>query len=275
MSGGNTEKQIMVLQDFKSTVLCCTPSYSLYIAEVAAEMGVDLEALPLRVGVLGAEPWSGDMRDEIEHKLKVSARDIYGLSEIIGPGVSAECDAKNGLHIFEDYFIPEIIDPETMQVLPPGEKGELVITAVGKEALPMIRYRTKDITRLMYEPCSCGRTLVRMERVTGRSDDMLIIRGVNVFPSQIESVLLQIEGVEPQYQIVVCREGSLDQMDVQVEVTPSLFTDELSRMEHLRNTIRQKIKDIVGVTCEVTLVEPKKIERSMGKAKRVIDKRKA
>jgi phenylacetate-CoA ligase len=275
MSGGNTKKQIMIMQDFGSTVLTSTPSYALFLAETAEEMGVDFKGLKLRVGVFGAEPWSDNMRREIEGKLNISAIDIYGLSEVIGPGVASECEeAKSGLHVFEDHFIPEIINPETGEVLPHGKKGELVFTCITKEAFPLIRYRTRDISALHPEPCRCGRTLVRMDRVSGRSDDMLIIRGVNVFPSQIESVIMEIEGLEPHYMIIVDREGSLDTLEVQIEVNEKLFSDEIKALEAMEKQIAKDLKEMLGVTAKVTLVEPKTIERSMGKAKRVIDKRK-
>ncbi|MEA3544245.1 MAG: phenylacetate--CoA ligase [Thermodesulfobacteriota bacterium] len=274
MSGGNTKKQLMIMQDFGSTVLTCTPSYSLYLAEVAAEEGIDIRKLKLKVGIFGAEPWSEKMRQEIEAKLNIKAIDIYGLSEILGPGVGIECiEAQNGLHIWEDHFIPEIINPETGEVLPDGEKGELVITTITKEGIPLIRYRTRDITRLLKEPCICGRTHARIERLSGRSDDMLIIRGVNVFPSQIESVLFNVEGIEPHYQLIVERDGNLDTLEVQVEVNEQTFSDEIKILQGLSNTIRKDIKDLLGVTCKVRLVEPKTITRSEGKAKRVIDNR--
>jgi len=274
MSGGNTKKQLMIMQDFGSTVLTCTPSYSLYLAEVAAEEGINIHRLKLKVGILGAEPWSENMRQEIEAKLNIKAIDIYGLSEIMGPGVGIECiEAQNGLHIWEDHFIPEIINPETGEVLPDGEKGELVITTITKEGIPLIRYRTRDITRLFKEPCICGRTHARIERLSGRSDDMLIIRGVNVFPSQIESVLFNIDGVEPHYQLIVERDGNLDTLEVQVEVNEQTFSDEIKVLQGLSNKIRKDIKDLLGVTCKIRLVEPKTITRSEGKAKRVIDNR--
>jgi len=274
MSGGNTKKQLMIMQDFGSTVLTCTPSYSLYLAEVAAEEGIDIRKLKLKVGILGAEPWSEKMRQEIEAKLNIKAIDIYGLSEILGPGVGIECvEAQNGLHIWEDHFIPEIINPETGEVLPDGEKGELVITTITKEGIPLIRYRTRDITRLIKEPCICGRTHARIERLSGRTDDMLIIRGVNVFPSQIEAVIFAIDGVEPHYQLIVERDGNLDTLEVQVEVNEQTFSDEIKVLQGLSNKIKKDIKDLLGVTCKVRLVEPKTIARSEGKAKRVIDNR--
>ncbi len=274
MSGGNTKKQLMIMQDFGSSVLTCTPSYSLYLAEVAAEEGIDIRKLKLKVGILGGEPWSEKMRQEIEEKLNIKAIDIYGLSEIMGPGVGIECvEAQNGLHIWEDHFIPEIINPETGEVLPDGEKGELVITTITKEGIPLIRYRTRDITRLIKEPCICGRTHARIERLSGRSDDMLIIRGVNVFPSQIEAVLFNVEGVEPHYQLIVERDGNLDTLEVQVEVNEQSFSDKIKILQGLSTTIKKDIKDLLGVTCKVRLVEPKTITRSEGKAKRVIDNR--
>lgn len=274
MSGGQTKKQLMLLQDFGSTVLTCTPSYCLFLAEAAREEGIDIVNLPLRVGIHGAEPWSEQMRGEIEEKLGIKAIDIYGLSEILGPGVGIECiEAQHGLHIWEDHFIPEIINPDTGEVLPHGEKGELVITTITKEGIPLIRYRTRDITRIIPEPCICGRTHVRLERMSGRSDDMMIIRGVNVFPSQIESVLFKIEGVEPHYQLVVNREDNLDTLEVQVEVNEVTFSDEIKELQSLSRRIQKDIKEILGVSCQVKLVEPKTIARSEGKAKRVIDLR--
>jgi len=275
ISGGNSKRQIIIMQDFGSTVLTCTPSYALYLAETAAEMGVDIKKLKLRIGIFGAEPWSERMREEIERKLGLQAIDIYGLSEVMGPGVSIECiEAKRGLHIFEDHFLPEIIDPQTGEVLPYGERGELVFTTLTKEAFPLIRYRTRDISVLYPEPCKCGRTHVRMERVSGRSDDMLIIRGVNVFPSQIESVLMNIEGVEPHYLIIVDRQGALDTLEVQVEVQERFFSDEIKNLQAMEKRIADDIKDLLGVTADVKLVQPKSLQRSEGKAQRVIDRRK-
>lgn len=275
VSGGNTKRQITIMQDFRSSVLLATPSYALNLADTMAELGVDPKSLALRVGIFGAEPWSENMRDEVERKLNIRAVDIYGLSEVIGPGVAMQClEGDRGMHIFEDHFLPEIIDPETGEVLPPGEKGELVFTTLTKEAFPLIRYRTKDISRLIHEPCACGRTMVRMEKITGRTDDMLIIRGVNVFPSQVEHVLMGVEGVEPHYQIMVNREGNMDTMVVKVEVSEALFSDEVKSLEKLTRKIQTDIKDLLGVTCKVQLVEPRTIQRSEGKAQRVVDNRK-
>ncbi len=274
-SGGNSKRQITIMQDFGSSILLCTPSYALNLADAMIDMGIAPESLPLKVGVFGAEPWSENMREEVERKLHIQAVDIYGLSEVMGPGVGMEClTSSGGMHVFEDHFLPEIIDPDTGEVLPPGEEGELVFTTLTKEAFPLIRYRTKDISRLYYDTCTCGRTLVRMEKVTGRTDDMLIIRGVNVFPSQIEHVLMAVDGVEPHYQIVVERQGNLDTMQVLVEVSGKVFSDEIRRLETLTRRIQKDIKDILGVTAKVKLVEPKTIQRSEGKALRVIDKRK-
>jgi len=275
VSGGNSKRQITIMRDFGSTILMSTPSYALNLAEAMEHMGIDPSSLSLRVGIFGAEPWSDNMREEVENKLNLKAVDIYGLSEVIGPGVAQEClTSSGGMHIFEDHFLPEVIDSDSGERLPPGERGELVFTTLTKEAFPVIRYRTRDITTLHYETCNCGRTLVRMDKVTGRSDDMLIIRGVNVFPSQVEHVLMGIEGVEPHYQIVVERDGSLDTMTVEVEVSDSLFSDEIKELEQLTRRITRDIKDILGVTCRVKLVNPRTIERSQGKAQRVIDNRK-
>jgi phenylacetate-CoA ligase len=273
-SGGQTQRQLQIMQDFGATVLCCTPSYALVIAETGKEMGVDWDAMPLKVGFFGAEPWSQTMRAEIENALKVHALDIYGLSEIIGPGVGFECLEKTGLHLNEDHFYPEVIDPATGTQVKPGERGEIVFTAFTKEALPLLRYRTRDLTRLISEPCPCGRTLRRMERVTGRSDDMLIIRGVNVFPSQIEQVLIGIEGTTPNYLLVVDRKPrQMDELEVQVEVSSERFSDEIAKLEAVAARIRAGIENALGLHVSVKLVEPKTIERSMGKAKRVVDRR--
>lgn len=275
VSGGNTKRQIVIMRDFGPTILTATPSYTLHLAEVAQEMGIDFKTFSFKFGIFGAEPWSERMREEIERKLNLTAVDIYGLSEVIGPGVAIEChEAKRGLHIFEDHFIPEIIDPTTGDVLPPGQIGELVFTSITKEAFPVIRYRTRDITSLNPEPCICGRTLIRMGKVSGRTDDMLIIRGVNVFPSQIESVLMETKEVEPHYQLQVDREGNLDVLTVMVEVGETLFSDEVKQLQDLERKISKSIKDYLGVSARVKLVEPKGIARSEGKAVRVIDNRK-
>ncbi|QRN86832.1 phenylacetate--CoA ligase [Clostridia bacterium] len=274
ISGGNSKKQVMIMQDYGSTVLCCTPSYALNLAEVMNDLGVAPTDLKLKVGIFGAEPWSAEMREKIEKLLGIQALDIYGLSEIIGPGVGIECPYKKGLHIWEDHFIVEIVDPVTLQPVAEGQKGELVITSLTKETLPMIRYRTRDITTAHYEKCECGRTHVRIDRISGRSDDMLIIRGVNVFPSQIESALLNIGQVEPHYLIIVDRVGNLDTIEVQVEVSQGLFTDDVKGLEALERTVKNSIESTLGISVKVRLVEPKSIERSTGKAKRVIDKRK-
>ncbi len=272
ISGGNTKRQITIMEDFGSTILACTPSYALFLAEAAQEMGV-AGSLKLKAGVFGAEPWSNNMRIELEKKLGILAIDIYGLSEIIGPGVAFECPEKDGLHINEDHFMVEVIDPDTGEVLPEGQKGELVFTSLTKEGFPVIRYRTRDISAVTYERCGCGRTIARMERVTGRTDDMLIIRGVNVFPSQIESVLMEIEGTEPHYVLVVERKGTMDILQVQVEVNERFFTDEVKGMEAFERKIKREIESILNISVDVKLVEPKTIQRSEGKAKRVIDNR--
>ncbi len=274
ISGGNTHRQLQLMQDFGSTIIACTPSYALYLAEAMNESGVSPETLKLKAGVFGAEPWTEEMRSEIEDKLKIKAIDIYGLSEVIGPGVATECLHQKGLHIFEDHFIPEIIDPETLEVLPEGKVGELVFTCVTKEALPLLRYRTRDLTSLNYDKCSCGRTIVRMQKCLGRSDDMLIIRGVNVFPSQIEAVLLEMNETKPHYLLIVDRVNNLDILEVWVEVEGQLFSDEIKKLEALKNKIQNSIESTLGISANVKLVEPKTIERSEGKAKRVIDKRK-
>jgi len=274
ISGGNTQKQLQLMQDFGTTVLACTPSYSLYLAEAMKEAGIKKEELKLRVGIFGAEPWTENMRREIEEKLGIKAIDIYGLSEIMGPGVSCECENQCGMHVNEDHFLPEIIDPETLQPVAPGELGELVFTTITKEGIPLIRYRTRDLTRLIYDKCECGRTLVRMEKCKGRSDDMLIIRGVNVFPSQVESVLLGMSETEPHYLLIVEREGNLDTLNVMVEVQEQFFSDEIKKLETLRKRITANLESTLGISVNVKLVEPKTIERSAGKAKRVIDNRK-
>ena len=262
ISGGNPDRQIQIMKDFRTTGLLCTPSYALFLAERMEELGVSPAELSLRVGLFGAEPWSEEVRRQLEERLNISATDNYGLSEVMGPGVSGECEEKAGLHIAEDHFIPEVVDPETGEVLPPGEQGELVLTTIAKEALPLIRYRTGDITRLVYDPCPCGRTHVRMERVSGRTDDMLIIRGVNVFPSQVESVLMAIEGTTPHYQLVVDRSGVLDELEVWVEVGEELFSDEIKKLEALEREVRDALEEALGISVRVRLVEPKTLERT-------------
>ncbi|MDR0464528.1 MAG: phenylacetate--CoA ligase [Treponema sp.] len=275
MSSGSTERQLMILRDFGSTMLTCTPSYALYLAEEAAEAGIDIRALPINKGCFGAEAWSENMRTEIEARYNMKAYDIYGLTEIIGPGVAFECEAQNGLHVNEDLFYPEIIDPATGKTLKAGEKGELVFTTLTREGTPMLRYRTRDITYIMEEPCTCGRTTRRIHRLFGRTDDMLIIRGVNVFPSQIEQALIEIKGTEPQYLIIVNRgESHLDEVELQVEVKKDAFSDETKGLESLRSRIEQVMKSKLQISVKVKLVEPKTIERSIGKAKRVVDNRK-
>ncbi|WP_287152779.1 phenylacetate--CoA ligase [Candidatus Solincola tengchongensis] len=274
MSGGNTKRQIRLMVDFGSTILCCTPSYALNIAEVMREMGVTRDMIKLKAGILGAEPWTDEMRRQIEEELGISAHDIYGLSEVVGPGVSIECGEKNGLHVFEDSFIPEIIDPDTGESLPPGQRGELVFTNINKEGLALLRYRTRDISALDVSPCPCGRTHIRMKRITGRTDDMLIIRGVNVFPSQVEAVLMQIPGISPHYQLVVDRVENLDVLEVQVEVSPEVFSDEIKRLEELERRIADEVQSYLGLSVKVRLMEPRSIQRSEGKAVRVIDRRK-
>ncbi|HAS90345.1 MAG TPA: phenylacetate--CoA ligase [Desulfovibrio sp.] len=274
VSGGGTRRQIMLLKDFGADVICCTPSYALFLHETGKEMGIDFEKLPLRIGIFGAEPWTESMRRDIEQKLNIKAMDIYGLSEIMGPGVAMECaEEQQGLHIMEDHFLPEIINPETGEHVEPGEVGELVITTLTKEGIPLIRYRTRDLTRLNYTACRCGRTFARMNRVMGRSDDMLIIRGVNVFPSQIESILIETEGISPHYQLVVERDGNLDILTVKVEISGAAFSDEIKNLQRLERKIQKTIKEFLGVTARVKLVEPKSIERSVGKAQRILDLR--
>ncbi len=273
-ASGNTKRQLMLMRDFKSTILTCTPSYALHMAEVAKELSIDPDRLHLNIGVFGAEPWSNAMRAEIENKLHLKAFDIYGLTEIIGPGVSCECAAQNGLHVNEDHFYPEIIDARTGEVLPDGETGELVLTTLTRQGTPILRYRTRDITRIDSSPCACGRTLRRMHRLLGRNDDMLILRGVNVFPSQIENVLLRIEETQPHYQIIIERGAShLDEVELQVEVEENFFSDETKELERIRRKIHSELKQELGISVKVKLVEPRAIARSEGKAKRVIDRR--
>ncbi|MGQ9676326.1 MAG: phenylacetate--CoA ligase family protein, partial [Chloroflexota bacterium] len=278
VSSGNTERQVMLMRDFGATGLVCTPSYALHIAEALRAEGRDphsggVNGLKLRVGLFGAEPWSENMRREIESKLGISATDNYGLSEVIGPGVAGECECKDGLHINEDHFLVEVVNPDTGEPLPEGEWGELVFTSLTKEAFPVVRYRSRDIARITFEPCRCGRTTARMSRVQGRTDDMLIIRGVNVFPSQIESVLLEVEGTEPHYLLIVERNGNLDELTVHVEVSESIFFDEMRKLRTIQEALRRRIESVLNLKVNVHLAEPKSIERSVGKAKRVIDKR--
>jgi phenylacetate-CoA ligase len=273
LSGGNTKRQVQILKDFGTTVLACTPSYALLIAETAREMGIDPVALPVRVGVFGAEPWSEGMRRQIEEELGLTAIDIYGLSEVLGPGVATECVHQDGLHVFEDHFIVEVVDPDTLDPLPDGEMGEVVFTTLTKEGIPVIRYRTRDISRIIPEPCPCGRTMRRIERVTGRTDDMLIIRGVNVYPSQIEQVLMGIPMVAPHYQLVLTKRGSMDHVEVHVEVSPEFSFDEVRELERLQGRVKSEIESALAVSIAVKLVEPKSIARSEGKAVRVVDLR--
>ncbi len=274
VSGGNTMRQIQLMADFGSTFLACTPSYALYLAETIKENMTDWSSIKLRTGVFGAEPWTENMRREVEEKLRVKAIDIYGLSEVIGPGVASECQYQTGLHINEDHFLPEIIDPETLEPLPEGSVGELVFTTITKEGLPLIRYRTRDLTRLSYSRCNCGRTMVRMDKCLGRSDDMLIIRGVNLFPSQVESVLLGIKETGPHYLLIVDRVNNLDTLELKVEVDEEFFLDKISQLEAIRKKIQDNLESTLSLGIKVTLVEPKMLERSEGKARRVIDKRK-
>jgi phenylacetate-CoA ligase len=273
-SSGNTPRQIMLIRDLGAQVLICTPSYALNIAEAARSQGLDPRDLPLELAHFGGEPWTEDMRAEIERQLDIVASDNYGLSEVIGPGVSGECAARTGMHIQEDHFLVECLDPDTLQPVPPGQRGELVFTTLTKEAMPLIRYRTRDIAVLDDAPCPCGRTTARMSRVVGRSDDMLIIRGVNVFPSQVEEALLRVDGAAPHYVIEIDRPGTLDEATVRVEVKPESFSDEMSQMQALRERIDHEIHSITGIRMNVELVEPQSLERSAGKARRVIDRRK-
>ena len=274
ISGGNTQRQIQTMIDFGASILACTPSYALYIAETMAEMGISPDQNKLKVGVFGAEPWSEQMRGDIERSLGIKAIDIYGLSEVMGPGVSCECIEQNGMHIQEDNFIVEVIDSDTGELMPDGEPGELVFTTLTKEGLPLIRYRTHDISYVDYAKCACGRTTARMKKVTGRSDDMLIIRGVNVFPSQIEGVLLEIAGTTPNYQIIVNRVDNRDVLEVHVEMSPALFSDEVRRIEDVEKKIRARLDTVLGINAKIQMVEPKSLARSEGKAKRIIDNRK-
>lgn len=273
MSTGNTKKLITMMKDFGVTAIACTPSYLLHIAEVLEENG-DLDKIKLKTAVCGAEPWTENMRRQIEEKLHIHAHDIYGLSEVMGPGVACDCQYHTGLHVYEDHFLPEIIDPTTLSAVEPGVTGELVFTTLTKEGLPLIRYRTKDLTSIDYSPCECGRTLARISRFKGRSDDMLIIRGVNVFPSQIEAALLEMNGTTPHYMMIIDRQGTLDTLEVQVEVEERFFSDEIKELENLRNQIGHVVQNAIGIAAKIKLVEPKTLERSEGKAKHVIDNRK-
>ena len=274
MSSGNTEKQITLMHDFGSTVLCCTPSYALYLADAIKDSGYPREEFKLKVGAFGAEPWTENMRKELESKLNIKAYDIYGLTEICGPGVGGECECQNGTHLWEDHFFPEIVDPVTLEPVEPGQHGELVFTTLTKEGMPMIRYRTRDLTHLIYDKCECGRTAVRMGRILGRSDDMLIIRGVNVFPSQVESVILEMPEFEPHYLIVVDRVNNTDTFQIQVEVRQEFYSDEMNKMIALKKKIANRMQSVIGLQPDIRIVEPRSIERSMGKAKHVIDNRK-
>ncbi len=273
ISGGNTRRQLQIMVDFGATVLACTPSYALHIADAMAEFGYSINDLKLRVGIFGAEPWTENMRRELEAKWNIRAHDIYGLSEIIGPGVANDCEYHDGLHVNEDHFIPEIVDPETGEVLPEGSKGELVFTTITKEGLPLIRYNTRDLSTLNYAPCKCGRTLVRMEKITGRTDDMLIIRGVNLFPSQIEHVLLELRATSPHYMLFIDKENNLDTLELQVEVDEIYFTDKISELQMLGRKIQHALQSAIGLSIKVSLVEPQTLARSEGKAIRVIDRR--
>ena len=273
ISTGNTKKQLQFMTDFRASVLACTPSYAAHLGESILKEGISPDEVRLRIGVFGAEPWTGEMRREIEKLLRIKAYDIYGLSEVIGPGVSMECECQCGNHVFEDHFIPEIIDPETLEVLPDGELGELVFTTVSKEAMPLLRYRTRDLTRLHRGKCDCGRTLVRMEKCLGRTDDMLIIRGVNVFPSQVESVLMEMDETTPHYQLIVRREHNLDTLEIRVEVDQQNWSDSIRELEGIRRRIDHNIRSLLGISATIRLVEPYSIARSEGKAQRIIDER--
>ena len=274
MSSGNTEKQIMLMHDLGAVGLACTPSYALYLADALKDSGIPREEFKLKIGIFGAEPWTEAMRQELQEKLGIKAYDIYGLTEIIGPGVGHECECQNGSHICEDHFFPEIINPETGEPMPPGSHGELVFTTITKEGMPLIRFRTRDLTSLNYEKCACGRTSVRMSRILGRCDDMLIIRGVNVFPSQVEAVICEMQELEPHYLLVVDRVNNLDTFEVHVEVSEDYYSDEMTKILDLKKRIRHRLQSVLGIAPDIKLVEPRSIERSQGKAKRVIDKRK-
>jgi phenylacetate-CoA ligase len=274
MSTGNTRKQAMIMQDYKTTALVSTPSYALRLARFMEKEGIDAKSLSLKLGLFGGEPWSESMRQEIQGRLFISATDNYGVSEVMGPGVSAECEHKNGLHLHEDHFIPEVIDPQTLKVLPAGTEGELVLTTLTKEAFPLVRYRTRDITSLDYTPCPCGRTLVRMKKVMGRSDDIIIVKGVNVFPSQVEAILVEMEGVEPRYQMIVDRVEEMDTLELKVEMNEKVFSDEIKILQNISAEIERKLREIVGVSAKVKLVAPESLQSVDGKSAKVIDRRK-
>jgi phenylacetate-CoA ligase len=274
MSTGNTRKQVLIMQDYKTTALVSTPSYALLLARYMEKEGIDPKSLSLKLGLFGGEPCPEPMRREIEERLFISATDNYGVSEVMGPGVSAECEYKNGLHLYEDHFIPEILDPRTLKVLPPGEEGELVLTTLTREAFPLVRYRTRDMTSLDYSPCPCGRTVVRMKKVLGRSDDMIIIKGVNIFPSQVESILMEMEGVEPRYQIIADRVESMDTLEIKVEVNERVFSDEIKNLQNIALQIERKLREIVGVSAKVKLVAPESLQPRNGRVQKVIDRRK-
>jgi len=274
MSTGNTSKQVMIMQDYKTTALVSTPSYALLLGRHMERQGLKSKSLSLRLGLFGGEPWSESMRKEIEETLSISALDNYGVSEVMGPGVSAECEEKNGLHIYEDHFIPEIIDPQTLKPLPPGAEGELVLTTLSKEAFPLIRYRTRDITTLDYSPCACGRTLVRMKKVLGRSDDILIVKGIKIFPSQVEAILMEVEGVEPRYQLLADRIEGADTLELRVEVNEEVFSDEIKFLQNISSQIERKLREVIGVSAKVKLVAPESLRPADGNIQKVVDRRK-
>jgi phenylacetate-CoA ligase len=273
MSTGNTGKQMTIMQDYKTTALVSTPSYALFLARSIARQGIDPKSLSLKLGLFGGEPWSDSMRRDIEGSLFISATDNYGVSEVMGPGVAAECECKNGLHIYEDHFIPEIIDPQTLKTLPSGSEGELVLTTLNKEAFPLVRYRTRDMTSLDYSPCACGRTLVRMKKVLRRSDDTLFIKGIKVFPSQIEAILMEAEGVEPHYQIIADRLEGADILELKVEVTEDVFSDEIKSLQNIAAKIERKLREVIGVTAKVKLVAPEGLRNANGTMPKIIDRR--
>ncbi|MBP1712522.1 MAG: paaK-1 [Deltaproteobacteria bacterium] len=274
MSTGNTNKQIMIMQDYKTTALVSTPSYALLLGRHMERNGINPKSLSLKRGLFGGEPWSEAMRKEIEESLSINATDNYGVSEVMGPGVAAECEGKNGLHVYEDHFIPEIIDPQTLKPLPPGAEGELVLTTLSREAFPLLRYRTRDITTLDYSPCACGRTLVRMKKVLGRSDDILILKGIKIFPSQVEAILMEIEGVEPRYQLLADRVEGADTLELRVEVNEEVFSDEIKFLQNISLQIEKKLREIIGVSAKVKLVAPESLRPADGKIQKVIDRRK-